>query len=141
MSRFAIAVTGDGLFMDMWITHGMTRFPQATFYDRSAKVTAFRQAEADLDKAGYLNAEGRAAAKRIAENLKNPPEVDATVEFSGQNFKGKAIVTCKNGNRKEFDLQLVGISDKEIAQLFFHVDAAVTRCKAKPVPDATRPIS
>lgn len=129
MSGLSIAITGDGQLFGLWPSHAMKRFPQATFYDRSAAVTAFRHAEVVLGKKGLLNAEGQASARRTAENLANPPEVDATVSFSGPVQNGTVTVTCRNGNTKTFQIKLNDLSDDAIRQAFFNVDAAIIRCK------------
>ena len=129
MSGLLIAITGEGQLFQIWPTHAMKRFPQATIYDRSAKVTAFRHAEAKLGQDGWLNAEGRDAAKRIAQNLANPPVVDATVTFSGPIQNGVVTVKCKTGIEKVFQIRLNGLDKKAIEQAFFNVDSAITRCK------------
>jgi hypothetical protein len=129
MAGLLIAFTGEGQLFQIWPTHAMKRFPQATLYDRSAKVTAFRQAEAKLGKDGWLNPEGQAAAKRTAQNLANPTEVDATVTFSGPLQNGVVKVKCKTGAEKVFQIRLNSLDDKAIEQAFFNVDAAITRCK------------
>lgn len=129
MAGLSIAITGDGQLFQIWPTHAMKRFPHATIYDRSAKVTAFRHAEVKLGKDGLLNAEGQDAAKRTAQNLANPPEVDATVSFHGPLQNGVVTVKCKAGTEKAFQIRLNGLGKKAIEQAFFNVDAAITRCK------------
>lgn len=132
MAGLKIAITGDGQLFQIWPSHAMTRFPKATLYDRSAAVTAFRRAEAALGAKGLLDPEGQASARRTAENLANPPAVDATVTFSGPIQNGKVKVTCKNGNEKVFQIRLLSLEDEAIKQAFFHVDDAITRCAATP---------
>ncbi|MCR9109478.1 hypothetical protein [Marivita sp. XM-24bin2] len=132
MSKPSIAVTGDGQLFGVWITHGMKRFPMATFYDQSATVTAFRQAEVELGRRGLLDPAGQAAARRTAENLANPPDFDVTLTFKGPVENGIVKVKCKNGREKTFEVRLTGIDDRAISQGFHNVDAAVTRCLAGP---------
>jgi hypothetical protein len=132
MAGLKIAITGDGQLFQIWPSHAMTRFPKATLYDRSAAVTACRRAEAELGAKGLLDPEGQASARRTAENLANPPAVDATVTFSGPIQNGTVKVTCKNGNEKVFQIRLLSLEDEAIKQAFFHVDDAITRCAATP---------
>ncbi len=129
MSGLSIAITGDGQLFQLWPTHAMKRFPRATIYDRSATVTAFRQAEANLGQQGWLNPAGQASAQRTAQNLANPPAVDATLTFAGSMQNGTVKVKCKSGTEKVFQIRLIGLEDKVVQQGFFHVDAAITRCK------------
>ena len=132
MAGLKIAITGDGQLFQIWPSHAMTRFPKATLYDRSAAVTALRRAEAELGAKGLLDPEGQASARRTAENLANPPAVDATVTFSGPIQNGIVKVTCKNGNEKVFQIRLLSLEYEAIKQAFFHVDDAITRCAATP---------
>lgn len=128
MSGLSIAITGDGQLFQIWPTHAMKRFPGATIYDRSARVTAFRQGEVDLGKQGLLDAEGQALAKHTAQNLSNPPAVDATLTFSGTVQNGTVKVKCKSGVERLFRVRLSALGEKVIQQAFFHVDAAITSC-------------
>jgi len=132
MSGLSIAITGNGQLFQIWPSHAMKRFPRATIYDQSAAVTAFRQAEVNLGKSGYLDAAGQASAQRTAHNLANPPEVDATVTFSGPVENGTVKVACKNGNEKLFQVRLTALTDEAIEQAFYHVDDAITRCAISP---------
>ena len=129
MSALSIAIKGDGQLFQIWPSHAMKRFPQAVLYDRSPAVTAFRQAEAKLGQRGFLDAAGQASAKRTAQNLSNPPAVDATVTFAGPIQNGKVTVKCKNGKEKVFQIRLNDLGEMAIQQAFFHVDAAIARCK------------
>tara|TARA_R110002049_G_scaffold29972_1_gene101853 strand:+ start:22715 stop:23122 length:408 start_codon:yes stop_codon:yes gene_type:complete len=130
MSGLSIAITGDGQLFQIWPTHAMSRFPRATIYDRSAAVTAFRQAEVKLGQQGWLDRTGQTATQRTAQNLANPPVVDATLTFAGPIQNGTVTVKCKSGNEKVFQVRLTGLEEKAIKQAFFHVDAAINRCKA-----------
>jgi hypothetical protein len=94
-------------------------------------VTAFRQAEVDLAKKGWLDAEGQASARRIAHNLANPPPVDVTLTFSGPFQNGTVKVKCKSGGEKVFQVRLNGLGEKVINQAFSQVDAAITSCKIR----------
>ncbi len=132
MSKPSIAITGDGQLFSMWITHGMKRFPMATFYDQSAAVTAFREAEVELGRRGLLDPAGQAAARRTAENLANPPDFDVTLTFKGPVQNGTVTVRCKDGREKTFDVRLTGIDDRSISQGFHNVDSAVSLCLAGP---------
>ena len=129
MSMLSIAITGEGQLFQIWPSHAMKRFPQAVIYDRSPTVTAFRLAEVRLGQQGLLDAAGQASAKRTAQNLAKPPEVDATVTFAGPIQNGKVKVKCKNGKEKVFQIRLNDLGDKAIQQAFLHVDAAITKCK------------
>jgi hypothetical protein len=129
MSGLSIAIRGSGQLFQIWPSHGGKRFPNATIYDRSATVTSFRQAEVNLGEKGWLDAPGQASAQRTAKNLSSPPEVDATLTFEGPVQNGTVRVKCKNGNEKVFQVRLTGLDDKAIEQAFFHVDAAIIRCK------------
>lgn len=132
MSKPSIAVTGDGPLFGIWITHGMQQFPMATFYDQSATVTAFRQAEVELGRRGLLDPAGQAAARRTAENLANPPDFDVTVTLKGTVQNGLVTVRCKNGRETTFEVRLTDIDDRSISRGFHNVGAAVSRCLAGP---------
>ena len=132
MSGLSIAITGDGQLFQVWLSHAMNRFPTATFYDRSAATTAVRQGEVTLGKKGFLDAAGQASAQRTAQNLANPPEVDATVTFSGPVQNGTVKVTCRNGAEKVVQVRLHALDDDAIRQAFYHVDDAITRCAISP---------
>ena len=131
MIGLSIAITGDGQLFQIWPSHAGKKFPAATIYDRSAKVTAFRQAEVNLGKEGHLNAAGQASAKRTARNLANPPAVDVTLSFKGPVQNGTVKVKCKNGVEKVFQVRLQALDDKSIQQAFAQVDAAITSCKIR----------
>ena len=133
MSKPAIAITGDGQLFQIWPTHAMKRFPMATLYDRSPKAMGFRQAEVDLGRRGLLDPTGQAAARRIADNLTNPPDVDATVTFKGPVQNGTITVTCRNGTKKTFQIRLTALDDHSVEQGFHNVDAAIARCLAGPI--------
>ena len=107
----------------------MKRFPKATIYDRSATVTDFRKAEVKLGQQGRLDPSGQASARRTAQNLANPPAVDATLTFAGPVQNGTVKVKCRNGVEKVFRVQLLGLGDEAIKQAFLQVDAAIALCK------------
>ena len=129
MRGLSIAITGNGQLLSVWPTHAMKRFKGATIYDRSAAVTAFRQDEVNLGQQGHLNPAGQASAQRTAQNIANPPSVDATLTFAGSAQNGTVKVKCKNGTETAFQVRLNGLGDAAIQQAFQHVDAAITRCK------------
>lgn len=131
MRPFKIAVTGDSKFEPMYVTHGMTQWPTATFYDSTAKVTAFRKAEAELGRTGHLDRAGQEMAKRIAESLRNPPAMDVTLRFSTTGKQDMVeVIDEKTGKGVKIRLELKGISDREIKQTFKQVDAAIFRIVA-----------
>ena len=131
MSGLSIAITGDGQLFQIWPSHAMKRFPRATIYDRSPTVTASRQAEVNLGHLGWLDPSGQASAQRTAQNLTNPPAVDATLTFTGPIQNGTVKVKCRNGIEKVFQVRLTSLGDEAIQQAFFHVDAAITLCKTR----------
>ena len=106
MSGLSIAITGDGQLFQIWPSHAMKRFPRATIYDRSPTVTASRQAEVNLGHLGWLDPSGQASAQRTAQNLANPPAVDATLTFTGPIQNGTVKVKCRNGIEKVFQVRL-----------------------------------
>ncbi len=130
MWGLSIALKGDGHLFNLWLSHACKKFKGSTFYDHRPMVQAFRQAEVDLAKQGYLNAEGRTDALETAHNMANPPKVDATLTFKGTLRNGTVIVACTNGAEKTFKVSLTGVDDKALAQTFYHVDAAVIACSA-----------
>ena len=129
MPGLKIAIEGRGKFFWMCLRHVGTRFPRATIYDRSAAATAFRKAEADLGRRGFLDAEGQRMARRISHSLDHPPEDDSTVAFT----QDSATVTCRNGKSRTIKLYLTGLDDNAVARTFFNLDAAITQCTAASV--------
>ncbi len=129
MRGLSIALAGDGHQFNIWLSHASKRFPGATFYDRSPMITAFRQAEVNLGDQGWLDSEGQASARRTAKNLANPLTVDVTLTFAGKFQNGTVTVKCKNGTEKVLRVRINGLAEEMINRAFYHVDAAITRCK------------
>jgi hypothetical protein len=79
--KFSIAVSGTGRLQDMFFTECMQRFPHATLFDRSAKVNAARQQEADLGKTEFASPEFRKLAIKTEKNLNDPVIAAVAVDF------------------------------------------------------------
>lgn len=125
---FSIAIKGRGPHMGMYVTYGTTRWPNATFYDRTPLVNAFRQQEADLGKAGYLDAAGTASAKRTAQNLASPPKDDVTLEFVDKNGHLTVVVTCANKRQTNVTIRLEDIMRPNYGNGFAPIDNAIGGC-------------
>ena len=79
---FSIAVTGrDCALLGMFLTRGMKRFPDATFYDRTPKTLGAIAQEVSLAANGLTDADSTESAARAAKNLADPPAVSVTVSF------------------------------------------------------------
>lgn len=96
---YSIAVSGHSFVLSMFITDGMQQLPRTTWYARTAEVTAAREREVELGKSGYLNKEGREAAKQIEKNLKTPTPTDVKVHFSESGKDTRTTIVSINGTR------------------------------------------
>ncbi len=133
-SRFSISVRGSGVLHGPFITDGFNRWKNATMYDHGPVANAARGAEAKLGEDGYLNEEGRRAAKRIRENLKSPPKTDFTIEFEMKGRVQEVKITSKEGCTKRFRYNTNGMTfrqmDDAVMDLMRAVEAMMHGCGA-----------
>ena len=79
---FSVAVTGkDCALLGVFLTRGMKRFPNATFYDRTTKTLGAIAQEVSLAEKGLTDPASTESAARAAKNLANPPPVSVSVDF------------------------------------------------------------
>jgi hypothetical protein len=96
---YSIAVSGESFLLGIFITDVEQQLPGTTLYDRTDKFIAFAGREVELGKSGFLNKEGRKAAKRIEKNLKTPTPTDVKVHFSESGKDIRTTIVSINGTR------------------------------------------
>jgi len=133
---FSIAVSGKGMLMGMFITDGIQRWgKEATFYDHSDAVKAFREGEAKLGESGLGDKGSQELAKKIRAHDANPPKIDVQVKFATFGDKEIAIISG-NGrqrvvelNKKKVDWQGV---EHALEECFKAVDEIMGRKPQRP---------
>lgn len=125
-AKFTISIHGEGTLLSSFITDAFQRWKNADMYDRSGKTSRFRASEAELGESGYVNEEGREAAKRIRQDLKSPPKMDVEVHFRMQGQVQEVEVRLRGGrfSRLRFDLHDASLAtrDRYIRQIILAVE-------------------
>ena len=118
-AKFTISIHGSGRLLSSFITDGFQRWKNAEMYDQSGKTTEFRKSEAALGESGYLNKEGREAAKRIRKDLNSSPKRDMEVHFTMKGEVQEVEVRLRGGRltRHRFNLHGTSLEDIDRANL------------------------
>jgi hypothetical protein len=96
---YSIAFSGNSFVLGMFVTEACKQLPGTTLYDHTANFKAAAEREVELGKSGFLNKEGREAAKRIEKILKNPIPTDVKVHFSESGKDTRTTIVSINGTR------------------------------------------
>jgi hypothetical protein len=81
----AVAVAGNSWLLGMFITDGMKRYPNTTWYDRTPVAQKGIAQEVALGQAGLLDKEGTELAAQAAKNLVDPAPVNVTATLLDAN--------------------------------------------------------